>query len=70
MNINPNKLRVGDMVKHMYKSDVYPRGTILSFDPSMGTAMIQWGNGDILTCPLEELELLGWNLYGGSDELD
>ena len=63
------KVRTGDMVKHMYR-DEYPRGTILSFDLSMGTAMIQWGNGDINTCHMEELEWLGWNLHGGSDNID
>ena len=54
--------KVGDIVKHMF-NEAYPRGVVLQLNESMTAAMIQWANGDILTCPLEEIEPLGWNLY-------
>ena len=61
-------LYTGDMVSHRY-NEQWQRGKIHSFpadEPNY--ALVLWANGDLEKVLTEDLELLGWNLYGRGEQ--
>ena len=61
-------LYTGDMVSHRYNEE-WQRGKIHSFPPEdPNYALVLWGNGDLEKVLTEDLEPLGWNLYGRGEQ--